>query len=43
LSVHEDKQIEKMLREAGAATYVTKGSVASQLVDAIRQVAKQPP
>ena len=37
LSVHEDKQIEKMLLEAGAAMYVTKGSVASQLVDAIRR------
>jgi PAS domain S-box-containing protein len=41
LSVHEDKQIEKMLLEAGAAMYVTKGSVASQLVEAIRQVVKQ--
>ncbi|HSF10646.1 MAG TPA: PAS domain S-box protein [Nitrospirales bacterium] len=41
LSVHEDKQIEKMLLEAGAAMYVTKGSVASQLVDAIRQVVNQ--
>ncbi|WNM64070.1 PAS domain-containing protein [Candidatus Nitrospira neomarina] len=41
LSVHEDKQIEKMLLEAGAATYVTKGSVASQLVEAIRQVVNQ--
>ncbi|MFZ1744374.1 MAG: response regulator, partial [Nitrospirales bacterium] len=42
LSVHEDKQIEKMLLEAGAAKYVTKSSVASQLVDAIRQVVNQP-
>lgn len=42
LSVHEDKQIEKMLLEAGAAMYVTKSSVASQLVDAIRQVMNQP-
>ena len=42
LSVHEDKQIEKLLLEAGATMYVTKGSVASQLVDAIRHVVKQP-
>lgn len=41
LSVHEDKQIEKILLEAGAAMYVTKGSVASQLVEAIRQVVNQ--
>lgn len=43
LSVHEDKQIETLLLEAGAAIYVTKGSVASQLVDAIRHVVKQFP
>ncbi len=42
LSVHEDKQIEKLLLEAGAALYVTKGSVAGQLVEAIRHVVNQP-
>ncbi|MBA3967708.1 MAG: response regulator, partial [Nitrospirales bacterium] len=42
LSVHEDKQIETLLLEAGATMYVTKGSVASQLVEAIRHVVKQP-
>jgi DNA-binding NarL/FixJ family response regulator len=42
LSVHEDKQIEKLLLEAGAAMYVTKGSVAGQLVEAIRHVVNQP-
>ena len=41
LSVHEDTQIEKLLLEAGAAMYVTKGSVARQLVDAIRHVVNQ--
>lgn len=42
LSVHEDKHIEKMLLEAGAAMYVTKGSVAKQLVEAIRHVVTSP-
>ncbi len=41
LSVHEDKHIEQMLLEAGAAMYVTKGSVAKQLVEGIRHVVKQ--
>ncbi len=41
LSVHEDKHIEKMLLEAGAAMYVTKGSVAQKLVEAIRHVVNQ--
>ncbi len=36
--MNEDKQVETLLREAGAAMYVTKGSVASQLVEAIRHV-----
>ncbi|MEX2494257.1 MAG: PAS domain S-box protein [Nitrospirales bacterium] len=43
LSVHEDKQIEMLLLEAGAALYVTKGSVAGQLVEGIRQVMKHSP
>ncbi|GJL67447.1 MAG: hypothetical protein NPIRA06_00820 [Nitrospirales bacterium] len=41
LSVHEDKEIERMLLEAGAAMYVTKSSVANTLVDAIRDVVNQ--
>jgi CheY-like chemotaxis protein len=43
LSVHEDKHVEKLLLEAGASTYVTKSSVASQLVEAIRHVVKPQP
>jgi PAS domain S-box-containing protein len=42
LSVHEDNQIEKLMLEAGAAMYVTKGSVAKHLVEAIRHVVNQP-
>jgi CheY-like chemotaxis protein len=41
LSVHEDQQIETLLREAGAAMYVTKGSVVSKLVDAVRHVVNE--
>jgi signal transduction histidine kinase/ActR/RegA family two-component response regulator len=43
LSVHEDKQVEDLLIQAGASSYVTKSSVASQLVEAIHSVVNQSP
>jgi PAS domain S-box-containing protein len=36
LSVHEDANVEQLLLQAGASRYVTKGSVAHHLVEAIR-------
>ena len=38
LSVQEDKQVRELMLEAGAAMYLTKNGIASQLVDGIRHL-----
>jgi len=43
LSMHNDPELDRAMREAGATAYLTKGGPASELIEAIRGLAGRQP